>query len=117
MLHPKSDEWKVLDDVQRRAATDSDFRERLLKEPNAALAEVAGRPIPDDFTIRFIEKDASTDALVVLPDLVHETQELSESELEAVGWRRRRRGQVLDHVHSLVVHWDRHRRRRRRVAG
>ncbi|MCY3637354.1 MAG: NHLP leader peptide family RiPP precursor [bacterium] len=84
MLHPKSDEWKVLDDVQRRAATDSDFRERLLKEPNAALAEVAGRPIPDDFTIRFIEKDASTDALVVLPDLVHETQELSESELEAV---------------------------------
>lgn len=81
---PHSDEQDIINDVQRRAAVDRDFRDRLLNEPNAVLAEMAGQELPQDFTIRFVEKDEHTDALIVLPDMVPETTELSEAELEAV---------------------------------
>ena len=81
---PYSDEQDILNDVQRRATVDRDFRERLLNEPDSVLAEVTGQGVPEDFTIRFIEKDANTDALIVLPDMVPETAELSEADLEAV---------------------------------
>ena len=80
--HPNEQEF--LDNIQRRAAVDGDFRQRLLNEPDSVLAELAEQEIPADFTIRFIEKDESTDALIVLPDMVAETTELSEAQLEAV---------------------------------
>ena len=79
-----SDQEDILSHVQRHAAIDRDFRERLLNEPRATLSEVAGQSIPEDFTIRFIEKEKGTDALVVLADLVPETMELSPEELQAL---------------------------------
>ena len=82
--HQTSSEQDILDDVLRRAAVDRDFRERLLNEPGAVLARVTGQELPEDYTVRFIEKDEDTDALIVLPDMVPETMELSEAELEAV---------------------------------
>ena len=77
-------EQNLLNEVLQRAATDLGFRERLLNEPHRVLAEIADQELPRDFVIRFIEKDKDTDALVVLPDLVPETAELSGAELEAV---------------------------------
>ena len=79
-----TDERNVLDEVLQRAATDLGFRQQLLDEPREVLTKIWGEELPGDFVIRFIEKDEDTDALVVLPDLVSETAELSGAELEAV---------------------------------
>ena len=65
-----------------RSATDLDFRQRLLADPAAAVAEFTGREVPDTFNVSFIENRA--DATVVLPDYVDPETELSEDELEAV---------------------------------
>ena len=79
-----TEEQNALNDALERATTDRGFRERLLNEPRAALAEVTGQALPQGFVIRFIEKDENTDVLVVLPELVPETVELSDAELQAV---------------------------------
>ena len=65
-----------------RSATDLDFRQRLLADPAATVAEFTGREVPDTFNVSFIENRA--DATVVLPDYVDPSVELSEDELEAV---------------------------------
>jgi hypothetical protein len=54
-------------EVMRRATVDREFREWLLKDPNAALAEVFGRPVPSHIRIRCIEKDPDVNAVIVLP--------------------------------------------------
>ena len=83
-INLSTDDQRILDEVLQRAATDLGFREQLLDEPRGVLAEIAGQELPEDFVVRFIEKDEDTDALIVLPDLVPETAELSAAELEAV---------------------------------
>ena len=65
-----------------RSATDLDFRQRLLADPAAAVAEFTGREVPDAFNVSFIENRA--DATIVLPDYIDPSAELSEDELEAV---------------------------------
>ena len=65
-----------------RSATDLDFRQRLLTDAPAALAEFTGRPVPAGTNVVFIENKA--DATIVLPDPVRAEAELSEEELEAV---------------------------------
>ena len=82
--NPVSEDQRILNEVTTRAAVDSAFRQRLMTNPNAALSEVAGRPVPSTFKVKFIEKSPELDALVVLPDLVDENAELSAEELEAV---------------------------------
>ncbi len=68
-----------------RSATDMAFRNKLLTEPRAAIAEFSGKDvsalsdIPD---IAFIENKAN--ATVVLPDPIDHEAELSAEELEAV---------------------------------
>ena len=65
-----------------RSATDAAFRQRLLAEPSAAIAEFTGRPAPEGMDVRFIEN--TVDATIVLPDYIDPSAELSEEELEAV---------------------------------
>ena len=83
-MYLNTDEQNIPDEVLHRAATDLGFRQRLLNEPRGVLAEIWGQELPRDVVVRFVEKDEDTDALVVLPDLVAETAELSRAELEAV---------------------------------
>lgn len=64
----------LIAEVMRRAAVDWTFRERLLKEPNDALADVLGRPVPSHIKIRCIEKEPDIDALIVLPHFVPDGQ-------------------------------------------
>lgn len=71
---PKSRD-AVIAEVMRRAAVDRTFRERLLKEPNDALADVFGRPVPSHIKIQCIEKAPDVDAVIVLPHFVPEDQE------------------------------------------
>ncbi|HET7584242.1 MAG TPA: hypothetical protein VFK13_05005 [Gemmatimonadaceae bacterium] len=67
-----------------RSATDMAFRQQLLSDPRAALAEFSGANASDmtPMNIVFIENKA--DVTIVLPDPVDPAQELSEQELEAV---------------------------------
>jgi hypothetical protein len=67
-----------------RSATDMEFRQKLLTDPRAAVAEFTGQPIPENFNVHFVENKG--DATIVLPNPAN--AELSENELEAVsgGW-------------------------------
>ena len=68
-----------------RSATDFDFRQTLLSNPRAAIAEFCGKDVadvPDTVNLVFIENEA--DATLVLPDLIDMEAELSIEELEAV---------------------------------
>jgi hypothetical protein len=58
----------ALNAVLARASTDWDFRQQLLNEPVRALKEAFGLVLPAPFRIRFVERDADLDALIVLPD-------------------------------------------------
>lgn len=67
---PEPDALSGLDLVITRAAVDLAFRKRLLEDPRVTLAEALGYELPASLRIRFIEKDANVDVMVVLPDLI-----------------------------------------------
>ena len=71
-----------LNAILARSATDPAFRQKLLADPRAAIAEATGRELPASYTVRFVENTA--DATVVLPDPVNPNAELSDGELETV---------------------------------
>ncbi len=73
---------QFMHDVLTRSATDWDFRQQLLEDPTAAIAEFTGREPSESVNIVFVEN--KVDATFVLPDPVYAESELSEEELEAV---------------------------------
>ena len=77
-------ERKALQAILDRAAIDRAFRDRLLNDPRDAIFEAFGVMIPATFRIRFVEREPGVDALVVLPDLVSPSGELSDDQLETV---------------------------------
>ena len=50
-----------------KATDDADFRDRLLRDPTAAVSDELGVPIPSSLTLRVHEEDASTCHLVLPP--------------------------------------------------
>jgi hypothetical protein len=76
-------EPRALQAILDRAVTDRAFRQRLLVDPRPAILESFGVMIPATFRIKFIERDANVDALIVLPDEQH-GGELSDDDLETV---------------------------------
>jgi hypothetical protein len=79
-LAQKADEqWQSL---LSRSATDRAFRDTLIADPRAAIAEFTGREAPESLNVAFVENQA--DATIVLPPFVDPANELSEAELEAV---------------------------------
>ena len=62
-----------------KAASDPDYRARLLDDPRAAVADELGVSVPDSLTIRVHEEDAGS-AHVVLPP----SSTLTEPELGTV---------------------------------
>jgi hypothetical protein len=83
-MSASAEELRVIDSLTTRATTDEAFRKQLLADPRGSIEQIAGHPLPSDFNIKFIEKDANVDALIVLPDLVAQHSDLSVEELEAV---------------------------------
>jgi hypothetical protein len=81
-------EWTVehtqaaIDAALKRAATDAEFRQLALKDASAAVQQVTGKPLPESFRVRVLER-AGYDVTLVLPDLA-ETGELADEELEQV---------------------------------
>jgi len=87
LVSPVNDrDQQVLETVLARASEDLEFRQRLLSDPRPAIEEAFGVAIPADFRLKFIERDANVDALIVLPDLRQSPDDdvLSEDELEQV---------------------------------
>ena len=82
MQTPQEMRTRIID----KAVNDSEYRERLLSNPNAAVGEELGVPIPDSLTIHVHEEGAG-DAHLVLPP----SSRLSEDELGtaagADGWK------------------------------
>jgi len=56
----------AIDQVVEKAARDADFRRKAISDAAAAVLEVTGRALPDDFELRFID-GAIADRIVVLP--------------------------------------------------
>jgi bacteriocin-like protein len=69
--------------IKKRAAAEPDFRALALSNPNAAIRMVTDLPVPTGYTVKFIE-NAGANHTIVLPDLVPDVQELSDSELAQV---------------------------------
>jgi hypothetical protein len=72
----------AIDAALKRAATDAEFRELALKDANAAVQQITGKPLPESFRVRVLER-AGYDVTLVLPDLA-EAGELADEELEQV---------------------------------
>ena len=67
-------------EMQKKAMTDPDFRERLLEDTDAALEELAGQPLPAGCHFKVIENDPAYTATFVLPDLI--SDEFSPEDLD-----------------------------------
>lgn len=70
-----------------RAQQDSAFRELAARDPKAAFEQLAGKPLPDDFNLKVIEKDASYAATYVVPDFAQgelDFSQLSDQQVERV---------------------------------
>ena len=65
--------------IADKAATDADFRARLVSDPKAAIGAELGATLPAGLTVKVHEEDAATAHLVLPPD-----SKLGESELQAV---------------------------------
>ena len=74
---------QAIEQIIKRAQTDSEFRQLCLDNPNAAAKEATGKDIPEGFVLRFVENQGA-DLTVVLPDSIDPQAELSELELEGV---------------------------------
>lgn len=77
------DKKDLLKQVIDRAATDVPFRQRLLATPDSTIYEAFGVRLPAGHRIRFIEKPADLDTLIVLPN-VRAAGELTDQDLDAV---------------------------------
>jgi hypothetical protein len=83
MHAPQGPADRIRDDVLAKAAADADFRQRLLDDPDRALFGEFGISLPEGFRIRFIEKPADVDELIVLPDARTAAEELDDEDLDA----------------------------------
>ncbi len=73
---------KAFVEVRKKAVLNKSFREKVLADPNKAIAEVAGKEIPDAVKIKVIEGDPKFHMTFVLPDMVSE--EFTDEALESV---------------------------------
>ena len=73
---------QALVEVRKRSLTDKPFRELLVANPNQAIEQVTGKPVPQGWKIKVLEPDPTADLTFLLPRMVGE--ELSPEELEKV---------------------------------
>lgn len=71
-------------EVMKRSVADPDFRQLAVKNAKAAIAQVTGKPLPEGFSIQFVDNYDKSTKTVVLPDPVVDPGQLTEEELEAV---------------------------------
>jgi len=84
MIKPQPSRDDRMKQVLELSTVDTDFRRRLLSTPHEAIRDAFGIHIPPHFRLRFVERDADVDALVVLPDVATGAEELSDDDLDSV---------------------------------
>ena len=72
----------TIEQVRKKASTDSEFRKLCLENPAGAVKEVSGKELPEGLIIKFVE-NAGAHMTFVLPDMIS-TGELVEEDLEQV---------------------------------
>lgn len=75
---------RKLDAILERASVDREFRQQLMVDWRRTIQHSFGIMVPPAFNMRFVERDAGVDALIVLPDFKNADGELSDHDLEAV---------------------------------
>lgn len=80
--HDEGDD--LLQRVLALSVTDTAFRSRLLTDPEGAILDAFSVRVPGGYRVRFIEKPAELDALVVLPDPAAPEGELDDDDLDLV---------------------------------
>ena len=73
---------KAFVDLKKKAMTDKNFRELILKNPNQAIAQVTKKEVPAGVKIKVIESDPAYHMTFVLPQMV--SADLSDDELDKV---------------------------------
>ena len=81
---------RTIDEVKRRAVIDLEFRKLALSNANAAIARVNPKPLPADVSVEFRDHSDGDDTksesdkkfIIVLPEPIVDTGELSDVELE-----------------------------------
>lgn len=68
--------------IQKRAATDEEYRNELLADPNAVIEKEMGVPLPEGMKFKVVENDPAYNATFVLPELLSE--EIEDDDLESV---------------------------------
>ena len=74
---------KVQAMLARKALSDSAFRQRLVADPRAGLAEVAGQALPSGLVVH-VHENAPAMLHVVLPPILAPSVVLDDEQLEAV---------------------------------
>ena len=74
---------QTLEEIKRRALTDTEFRQIALSDANTAIAKVNPKPIPDAVAIKFADNSGKVKT-IVLPDPIAAADELTDAELEEV---------------------------------
>lgn len=72
----------LYEEIQKKAMTDREFREKLLKDTNAAVEEMIGEPLPEGAKLKAVERDPAYTQEFVIPDFVGD--ELSQEELDKI---------------------------------
>ena len=70
-----------------KAASDADYRARLLDDPRAAVADELGVSVPDSLTIRVHEEDAGCAHLVLPPSSTLAEHDLGTVAAGSPEWR------------------------------
>lgn len=83
MVWNQEDIKTAFEKISKRAKTDKSFRELCLKDPAKAVKEAAGKELPPDYKVKFIE-NLEADATFVLPDFKENPAELNDRELDSV---------------------------------
>ena len=71
---------KIYVDVQKKCATDKEFRDEILKDANSAIEKLTGETIPEGFKLKAVEQDPNYTATFIIPDLISE--ELTEGDMQ-----------------------------------
>lgn len=70
--------------ANEKANADEAFLKEILADPKSALEKMAGRELPDDFSLKTIENDTGYAATYIVPDFVQGELDLQELTPEAL---------------------------------
>lgn len=75
---------RVLDEVARKSAIDSEFRALALRDASSALSTITPKSLPNGVTLIFVDNSGSTKTIPLPDPVITDCDELTDDELENV---------------------------------